>query len=617
MPTLHTLIVFLALACLGCSLAAAQVLGGSSADQSSARVEYTVDIEHPATQTCEITMTVRGWKGDTLDVHLPVWRPGRYEVLDPAGTIRSIAATDGRGRPLPLQKVAKSSWTVTTGGSAIIRVKYTLYANAVNNRTRHIDDTHAFLSGSTVFLFVHELRANPIEVAINAPQGWKTATGLEASATVPNVFLAPDYDTLVDSPFEIGIHRVLAYEVDGIPHEIAIWGEIPEGTVVSDDQLLADFAAITRTQREIFGRFPYKRYVFLTHIGPGMGGGTEHLNSTIIQTKPENFTDKSRYHNFLGLVSHELFHTWNVKQFRPAGLKPYDYQRENYTTLLWVAEGTTSYYDELLCLRAGVFETKHYLESLGKTIDAELARPGRSLQSLEESSFDAWIKFNRATPDAVNSTVSFYSKGALVSLMLDARIRTLTSGAGSLDDVMRTLSGRFPHTAPGYTTADVLDAIRYVTGEDFTPFFNDFVRGTADLPINDALAVFGLETVREGEGDEQRAYLGLDLRDADGLATVSVVRDDGPGPAAGINVDDQIVALNGQRLRAGELESRLKQLKPGQIVTLHVIRRDLLREVRLSLASRPKSELKVQKKKDATPEQKAAFESWTGQRWGG
>ncbi|MCC6951050.1 MAG: M61 family metallopeptidase [Phycisphaerales bacterium] len=588
--------------------------GASSAsDAGRIGVEYIVDLSKTRAQLVNIEMRIPAWEAPHLDVHMPVWRPGRYEVLDLAGGVRLFEAEDAAGNPLAWEKTEKASWRISTPAPGDIAIRYQLYCNSLSSRTRHADETHAFLSGSAVFLYCHERRAEPVRVTLDLREGWRVACGLDFEPGSDRVLLAPDYDTLVDSPIEAGIHDLHEFDVDGVQYQIAVWGR-PDAMAAA---FPGDVAKIATAQQKMFHGFPFNRYVFITHLAPGAGGGTEHLNSTVIGVRPSAATEPKDHRGSLALASHELFHTWNVKQFRPAGLKPYDYQRENYTTLLWVAEGTTSYYDELLCLRAGVWETKHYLESLGKTIDAELARPGRSLQSLEESSFDAWIKFNRATPDAVNSTVSFYSKGALVSLMLDARIRTLTSGAGSLDDVMRTLSSRFPHTAPGYTTADVLDAIRYVTGEDFTPFFNDFVRGTADLPINDALAIFGLEAVREGEGDEQRSYLGLDLRDADGLATVSVVRDDGPGPAAGINVDDQIVALNGQRLRAGELDSRLKQLKPGQIVTLHVIRRDLLREVRLSLASRPKSELKVQKKKDANPEQKAAFESWSGQSWGG
>lgn len=606
--SLAALLAFCVLA--GAAMSAAARPGSPGAGRPG--VDYVVGLTKTRAQFVNIEMRISAWDAQHLDVHMPVWRPGRYEVLDLAGGVRQFEALDADANPLAWDKVEKATWRIRTPARGDVVVRYQLYCNSLSSRTRHADETHAFLSGSAVFLYCHERRDAPIRVIVNPPEGWRIACGLDFEPGSNSTLLAPDYDTLVDSPIEVGIHDLHEFEVQGVHYQIAVWGR-PDAMAPAFPK---DVEKIAAAQQKMFRGFPFRRYLFITHLAPGAGGGTEHLNSTVIGVRPSAATEPKDHRSSLALASHELFHTWNVKQFRPAGLKPYNYQRENYTTLLWVAEGTTSYYDELLCLRAGVWETKHYFEALGKTIDAELARPGRSLQSLEESSFDAWIKFNRASPDAVNSTVSFYSKGALVSLMLDARVRTLTSGAGSLDDVMRTLSSRFPHTAPGYTTADVLDALRYVTGEDFTPFFDDYVRGTADLPIHDALAVFGLEAVRDGDGEEPRAYIGLDLRDADGLATVTAVRDDGPGPAAGINVDDQLVAINGVRLRAGDLESRLKQLKPRQIVTLHVIRRDVLREVRLSLASRPKGELKVQKKKDATPEQKTTFESWTGQQWG-
>ncbi|MFZ4573784.1 MAG: M61 family metallopeptidase, partial [Phycisphaerales bacterium] len=431
-----------------------------------ARVEYIVDLANPQTQTVDITLNIRGWTADSIDVHLPVWRPGRYEVLDPAGTIRSISAKGKDGRPIAIEKHAKSSWRISSGAAGFVSIKYTVYANAINNRTRHVDDTHAFLSGSCVFLYVHELRNSPIEVAIKAPEGWKVASGLDAAPGIPNVLVCPDYDTLVDSPLEIGLHDTLTYTVDGIPHDIVFWG----GTPSDPEPFLRDFAKFTKVQKDIFGGFPYKRYVFITHIGPAMSGGTEHLNSTVIQAKPAIFDDPTRFRSFLGLASHELFHTWNVKQFRPEGLKPYDYDRENYTKLLWVAEGCTNYYDSVCLVRAGVLPPKDYLHELAKVMKSELTRPGRNLQSLEDSSFDAWIKFNKVSPDSVNSTVSFYTRGEILNLTLDAEIRRATGNKKSLDDVMRLLYQRFPLNAPAYTTADLLAIYKELTGVDFAPF---------------------------------------------------------------------------------------------------------------------------------------------------
>ncbi|MBS0197050.1 MAG: M61 family metallopeptidase [Planctomycetes bacterium] len=586
------------------------------------RVEYTIDATLARTQMISVSMTIRGWHGLLLDVHLPVWRPGRYEVLDLAGAVRDVSATDAADRPLSLEKTAKSSWRVNTLGADTVTVSYRIYANSLGNRTRHADSTHAFLSGAAVFMYCHELRDQPARINIKAPPGWKTATGLSPDADAPSMLFAPDYDTLVDSPIEIGEHEVRTFDVAGTPHEIVIWGDAAAVPAKAAD----DFARIAQVQHDMFGGFPYRRYVFLTHIAPGIGGGTEHLNSTIIQARPTLGETAKDYRNFLALVSHELFHTWNVKQFRPAGLSPYDYSRENYTDLLWVAEGATSYYDELLCVRAGVWEPRQYLDNLAKLIDGELARPGLSVQSVAESSFDAWVKFNRPSPDSVNSTVSFYNKGALVNLLLDMEIRTRTSGAKGLDDLMRALYKRYPAAGPGYTTADILNILQELTGTDFAPFFADYVRGVKELPLADALACVGLELKRVPRKDEgvepvthdtlsQEPYIGLDLRDADGAAVVSAVRTDGPAYAAGIIADDQIVALDGQRLRAADLNARLRKHQVGDEVTLTFFRRERMQTLNIKLTGKPSGELKIERTKAPTPQQKATYESWIGKTW--
>jgi len=627
MPTLHLFVAVLLLALLAKGMAIGQTSGAENPTGAppSGRIEYTIDLENPSTQTCEITMTVRGWKGDTLDVHLPVWRPGRYEILDPAGTIRSIAATDGRGKQLPFEKTAKSSWRITTQGNSVIRVKYTLYANALNNRTRHIDDTHAFLSGSTVFLFVHELRNAPIELAVNAPEGWEVATGLERSTSVPNVFLAADYDTLADSPLEIGEHEVLTFEVENVPHQVVLWGEFPAAAVVTREQLVADFAKFTKVQHDLFGGFPYKRYVFLTHIGAGMGGGTEHLNSTIIQTKPENFTDKGRYRNFLGLACHELFHTWNVKQFRPDGLKPYDYLRENYTRLLWVAEGTTTYYDSLLLVRAGLMKPKAYFEALAENMRAEAHRPGRLVQSLEDSSFDAWIKFNKATPDSPNSTVSFYSKGEIVNFMLDMELRKRTVNKRSLDSLMKLLYERYPVAGPAYGTDDLKQLLAEIGKGSYDEFFAKNIAGTDELDVDSALTVAGLRLVRQKPPDItdedssaspiDTPFLGVTLKDTDGAAVVTAVETDGPAAKAGIMVDDQVLALNGRRLRAAELDSHLKGLGEDEEASLLLFRRQALRTIAIKPEMRAQGKWSIERLDDATDEQKLVYAAWLGQPW--
>lgn len=595
------------------------------------RVRYRVILDEPQTQMVTIELHIPPVKGESIDFHLPTWRPGKYLVIDPAGTVRDVTAQTGDGRALTIEKFRKSAWRIEPNPNAPVVVRYRIYANSLGDRTRHVDDTHAFLSGSSVFLFAEALRDAPLEVAIDAPQGWKIASGLEFARGSESTLVAPNYDVLVDSPIEVGEHEFIRFEALGKPHDIVIWGDV----AFDAEQLVKDFRDIVETQHAIFGDLPYERYVFLIHAGQGAGGGTEHLNSTIMQTSASalegSIDNNGSYHRFLGLVSHEFFHTWNVKQLRPAGLLPYDYERENYTKLLWVAEGTTSYYDDLTLVRTGVYSPDRYIDILGGAINGLQGRPGRLVQSLEESSFDAWIKFNRSTPDDANSQISFYSKGALVSLLLDMELRAATNNEVSLDTVMKEMYERFPLSGSGFTPEDLISVIEELSGTDFDPFFDAYVRGTAELDYAKALAVVGLEPhfransrrPRNSDGDEEasaeemipmRATLGVSLSGT----TVRGVASDGPAYAAGIMPGDELIALNRRRISSsGALNDLIEPFEPGDEVTLLFFRRDDLREMTIALGAEPDGRWTVRRLKEPTTEQKTAYYTWIGHPWPG
>ena len=610
-------------------------------------LRYHVDLTTARTQEIEVSLTMPVEPGRTsLDLAMPVWRPGRYVVLDPAGTVRDFVAHDERGEPLEVSKADKSTWRVALGGTSKITVRYKLYANSLGDRTRHADATHAFLSGSTVFVYPVGQRDRALTVELEAPDHWQIASGLETSPSHARTLVAPSYDVLADSPIEIGEQERLEFDVDGIPHEIVIW---PTGRLYDGERLERDFAAIVKSQAELFGDMPYERYVFLLHVGAGAGGGTEHLNSTIMQvprSRLEASLDEGvtqEYRRLLGLVSHEMFHTWNVKQLRPANLAPYDWQNENYSTLFWVAEGTTSYYDDLTLVETELISTKTYLRLLGEAIDGLRKRPGTRAQSLADSSYDAWIKFNRRTPNDVNTTVSFYTKGAIVSLLIDLELRRLTDDERSLDDVMRTLYRNHPLDQGGFTELDLLAALEATASSDWSGFLSRYVHSSDELPLEEAFAHVGLElelvadkkrpdegagsdaTAGEEEQDSsteletsedepiaQRARLGAQLRDEAGSTKVTAVLSDGPAWAAGLIAGDQIVALDNRRLRASELESRLERYEPGDTVGLHFLRHDDLYHVELTLGSEPAASWKLRTVDDPTPEQKRAWESWVG-----
>jgi predicted metalloprotease with PDZ domain len=619
---------------------AARVLAAvATVPAPSAPVQYVVSLRHARTQMIEVDVSVAGVAPGTdhLDFIMPSWRPGRYVVLDFAGGVREVRADSGAeagARALECEKTDKSTWRVRTDGSGTVTLHYRIYANSLGERTRHADDSHAFMDGAAVFMYADGHRQDPVRVRIDAPQDWSVASGLDFEPGSADTLTASSYDVLADAPIEAGLHDTMRFDVDGRPHEIVVWGR----GHYDRDAMTRDFAKIVREEARVFGDMPYDRYVFLVHSYPGGSGGTEHLNSTIMQTSPATFDTPEGYRRFLGLASHEMFHTWNVKHLRPAGISPYDYTKENYCKLLWVAEGTTSYYGGLTLVRAGLTKPDDYLKGLGRSIDEFGKRPGRLVQSLEQSSFDAWISFNKPSPDSANSTVSFYDKGSLVSLMLDLRIRGATQGGASLDTVLRDLYQRFPLGGAGYTPEDLRAAAEQAAGLDLREFFERYVRGTAELEWPDLVAGVGLELVRgEGttprrrstdaesedagspietsEAKEPKSALGLTLKDEGGLAVVSAVASDGPAYAAGIIAGDTILAIDGVRLKATELEARLKKVKPGQSVRVSYFRYDQLRDLELPAAAAPSGDRKLRRVAEPTDEQRAAYASWLGQPW--
>lgn len=642
-------------------------------------VEYTVTLDQPQTQFVGISQLIRQVRGDSVDFMLPIWRPGRYVVMNQAQSIREFKAFGDRDQPLKWEKIDKSTWRVALDGSKSVRIEYRVYCNSLSDRTRHADDTHAFLDGATVFMYTAETRDQMSHVRIVKPEEWKIACGLDWLPT-EQALLAPNYDTLLDSPLEIGVHDVIDFEAGGKPIEVVIWGEADE----KPEEIKRDFTRIIEEQTKIFGSTPYERYVFIVHAGMGASGGTEHVNSTVVQTARSSLEESAAFARFLSLVSHEFFHTWNIKSFRPAGLNPYDYQRENYTDLLWVAEGTTSYYAPLTLVRAGFTQPARYIETLADSIDSMRNRPSETVQSVAEASFDSWIHYGTRTPDSVNANVDFYGKGSLVSLLIDMEMRRRSDGRANLDQVMRTLYERYPLDGDkGYTTDDLQSIIEELSGADFDDVFVRNVRGAQPLDFEKAFEAVGLElhfreggdappatggrggrggrggAAREAASDDggaaqeevapatsqpesqpaappkMKAYLGLNLSDGGAIAppagsassaatqapapanktTVTSVLADGPAFLSGILAGDEIIALDGKRLTAATLDARLRTLKPGQTVMITWFRRDQLRTTQITLASKPDGRWTLRKVREPTDAQKAAYESWLGQKW--
>ena len=571
-------------------------------------VHYKLGMSKPSTHIYEVEVTIDHISKEEkqVDFILPVWRPGRYMVLDFAGGVLEFSAVDAKGKNLEWHKVEKSLWRVESKGVSAVTVRYKVYANEFNLRTRGLNDEHGFVDGAAVFMYVEKYRALPVVLNVEPYKNWHVTTGLEGKG---KTFKAPNYDYFVDCPLEIGTQKDFTFEVEKIPHVLSIYGNGNWNA----DTLTRDLTKIIKTTKELFGDFPYKRYVFLLHCAPNSGGGTEHVNSTIMGTRPFVFNNPDSYRGFLSLVSHEYFHTWNVKQFRPNGITPYDFTKENYTGELWIAEGTTSYFDEVILVRAGLKSADKHLESIASMIQSDRQRPGNKSQSLFESSFDAWVKHARGTPQAYNTETDYYDRGAAVSMLLDLEIRQRTKNTGSLDGVMKTLYRQFPLGGDGYTVLDFKNIVEKISGTDFTQFFNDYVSGTQPLPWEQTLSHCGLTVALKDSAE--KPWTGLSTSDTDGRTRVTRVISGSPAYEVGLDVGDEIVSLNGMRARSSDLNDRIAELKKGDSVTLLIFRNDFLKEFKLIIANQQALNYKVYRVSSPDDLQKSIYEQWLATSW--
>ena len=578
-------------------------------------IHYTLRPHDLALHLFEVTLTIDHPDPAGQLVSLPAWIPGSYMIREFARNIVQIRA-ESAGRKLRLTKLDKHSWRAARCEGPL-RIVYQVYAWDLSVRAAHLDQTHGFFNGSSVFLQAQGKEALPHIVDIQPPEGeafatWRIATSLPALKAKRHRFgtyIAQDYDELIDHPVEMGEFELIRFDAHGVPHEMAITGRVPN---LDADRLAADLKKICEYQIAFFEpgtkRAPMDRYVFLTlAVGDGYGG-LEHRASTALICSRADLPVKGQavtsegYRTFLGLCSHEYFHTWNVKRIKPAVFAPYDLSQENYTPLLWLFEGFTSYYDDLTLVRTGLIEQHTYLGLLAKTINAVLKGSGRLKQSVAESSFDAWTKYYRQDENASNAIVSYYQKGSLVALWFDVLIRTQTRGKRSLDDVMRALWRRYGRDfyvqgkGRGVTEAEVEALFDEVTGLHLKPVFEHAVRGMKDLPLADALAAFAVVLKNQQKGDS--LSLNLRTKKEGGDCRIASVHEAGAAHRAGLSAGDTLVAVDGLRVTASNLDTLLQRYQQGDMVNVHAFRRDELMEFALVLEpeSSPKFVLEMKDK---------------------
>jgi predicted metalloprotease with PDZ domain len=567
-------------------------------------INYTVAMSQPASHLFEVTLQVDGWQADALDLKMPVWTPGSYLVREYSRHLQQFAAVSG-DQPIAWTKQGKNHWQIQTDGLEQITVTYKIFANELTVRTNHLDHTHGYFNGAALFCFIPNYQQQPIIVTIEPPQNWQVATALTPNGK-PNQFLAKDFDTLVDSPFEIGQHQVQSFDVLGKPHEYVIWGERHN---LSLDALIKDTRQIIETEAQMFGGLPYDRYLFILHLPTNGYGGLEHKDSCSLIYKRSVFNNREKYESFMQLVAHEFFHLWNIKRIRPKALEVFDYEAENYTPSLWFSEGTTSYYDFLIPYRSGLYNAKTYLKNLSHEITRYLTTPGRAVQPLSESSFDAWIKLYRPDANTPNSQMSYYLKGAMVTLLLDLRIRIKHQNQKSFDDVMRSMWQQFGQAEIGFSPAELKQVIQSVAEFDLSDFFARYLDGLDELPFDEYLSGFGLKLVSNAEEGRLPPFVGLTLN-AD--RTVKFVEAGSTAENAGINPGDELLAIEGVRVTSDHWQDLLKEYQVGETIELTLFHQDVLRQCKVVLAEPRATKYFVVPIEHPTELQQRNFAGWLG-----
>jgi predicted metalloprotease with PDZ domain len=591
-------------------------------------ISFTVAMTKPHTHLFEVEIDVKRSAQAPNEERLimPVWTPGSYLIREFERHVQDFSATDAAGQALKWEKIDKTTWRISTGGAKEWKASYRVYANELSVRTSELNSDHAFWNNANLLMYLDGFLKSPSTLHVLSPQAWKIATGLPAVPGVRNTFRAENFDILYDSPVEVSNFKSIAFTYKGVLHRIVIDGE---GNY-DPERVRQDVQKIVTTQIELMGgEIPYRDYTFILHLREDAGGGLEHLNSTALgyprfgfkivggdrltSAAPAGGGDSDRdYRGFLSLVSHEYFHLWNVKRIRPDALGPFDYTKENYTKLLWVAEGITDYYSEISLRRAGLISDKEFLAAAAKSFRNLQMTPGRLVQSAEESSFDAWIKYYRQDENSINSQISYYDKGAILGLLLDLEIRKHSNGARSLDDVMRYLYNESYKKDRNYTPEDFQKACETMAGASLSDFFAKYVRGREELDYNGALSAAGLklETTAPAGSALEMPYFGAQLVQRDDRLMVNRVYAGSPAYEQGINAGDQIVALNNMRASKDFFEARLAEKKPGDVLSLTIFRSDDMSTLIVKLGERVPPPYRIAPVANPTDQQKQIYQSW-------
>lgn len=595
------------------------MLAGIMTANSQVKIGFEVSFKEPQAHYAEVEMNISGLKKDYVDVKMPVWTPGSYLIREFEKSVEEFGAT-ASGKAVKVEKVRKNIWRIFSAKAADIKINYRVYAFEISVRTPFVDDSHAFLSPTGIFMYPEGLINSPVTVKIIPHKTWsKVSTGLSPIAGKTFTYTAPDFDILFDSPIEVGNQDIFEFNASGVRHEVAMYG----GGNYDKEKLKVDMAKIVEQQTAVYGENPNKYYLFIVHNFARGGGGLEHLNSTTLGATRNGYGTESGYKGFLGLVAHEYNHLWNVKRLRPIALGPFDYDRENYTTNLWVAEGFTSYYENKYMLRAGFNSVDKFLTDLTSAVATVENTIGGKYQSAASSSYDAWIIGYRPNENSKNNSISYYNKGEVIGMLMDLEIISATKGVKGLDDVMKAMYLQVKSSGRGYTDAEFKAMVEKISGKNFTDFWAKYVNGTIDVEYSKYFGLAGV-SISSANASPKKPYIGANVTLTNSALMVTSIDRNSAAWIAGLNVNDEINKINGLTLQ--EVFADVKLTSPkidletlkvisdkeiGENISISVSRDGIERTFELKLQANPKVRLTSSINPNATPAQKVVFDKWT------
>ncbi len=574
-------------------------------------LRYTLRFPAPHSHYVEVEAEIPSSGETAVDLMMAVWTPGSYLVRDYSGHVENVRAMTADAAPLDIEKTRKNRWRAATGGESSFILQYSVYCRQMTVRTNWVDSDFALLNGAPTFITRADAGTGETTrghfVDIELPQGWESSHSGLAAGAGPHRYAAADFETLVDSPILAGNLKIREFNVAGKPHFLVDVGSLGPW---DGERAARDARRIVETLHRLWGALPYERYSFFNLIVEA-GGGLEHKNSSVLMTGRWATSTREAYLKWLSLASHEYFHVWNVKRLRPRALGPFDFEREVHTRDLWIAEGITSYYDDLAVRRAGLSTDEEYIGQLSKQIATLQTTPGRLVQSLSDSSFDAWVKLYKQDENSKNSGVSYYNKGSVAAFLLDMRIRRASDGEKSLDDAMRLAYERFSGDK-GYRSEDFRKTASEVAGEDLSEWFRRAVDSTEELEYDAALGYLGLRFKKAdvSENGEAAAWWGAKTDVRGGILLVTEIPRGTPAFEAGIDVGDEIVAIDGYRVVPGKFGERLENYRPGGTVEFLVSRRGAMTAIRAAFVREPSDEWELEIDPDAGAQAEARRKAW-------